>query len=93
MNLVQRKIDIEDLVRGLDITPTMYENARTKYQSVSKYLHEKGMNVDIFPQGSFAIETVVRPYTRGADKSYDLDFICLNNVEKQSTCIEHNVNC
>ena len=24
MNLVQRKIDIEDLIRGLDITPTMY---------------------------------------------------------------------
>ena len=85
MNIVQRKIDIEDLIKGLDITPTMYENARTKYQRVGKYLHEKGMNVDIFPQGSFAIGTVVRPYTRGADKSYDLDFICLNNVEKHRT--------
>ena len=54
MNLVQRKIDIEDLIRGLDITPTMYENAREKYQNVGKYLQEKGMNVDIFPQGEYS---------------------------------------
>lgn len=85
MNLMQRKLDIEDLIQGLDITPTMYENAREKYQNIGKYLHEKGMNVDIFPQGSFALGTVVRPYTRGKDKSYDLDFICLNNVDKQQT--------
>lgn len=85
MNLIQRKLDIENLIQGLDITPTMFENAREKYQNVGKYLHDQGIDVDIFPQGSFALGTVVRPYTRGEDKSYDLDFICLNKVKKHQT--------
>ncbi|KAF5041110.1 hypothetical protein DSECCO2_526400 [anaerobic digester metagenome] len=85
MNKNQRKIDVEELVKGLDITPTMYQNAIEKYHNVGKYLQDNGMNVDIFPQGSFCLGTVVRPYKNGEDKSYDLDFICVNNVNKSGT--------
>lgn len=30
----------------------------------------------MYPQGSFAIGTVVRPNVKNPDANYDLDFIC-----------------
>lgn len=85
MNKNQRKIDVEELVKGLDITPTMFQNAIEKYNNVGKYLQDNGLDVDIYPQGSFCLGTVVRPYKNGEDKSYDLDFICVNSVSKDET--------
>ena len=36
----------------------------------------KGLDVEIYPQGSFALGTVTRPYSKDNNASYDLDFIC-----------------
>lgn len=68
---------LEGLIVGLDISPTMYRNAEKKYKAVASYLENKGLNCEIYPQGSFAIGTVVRPYKEGKEQNYDLDFICL----------------
>ncbi|OQB12888.1 MAG: hypothetical protein BWY15_02037 [Firmicutes bacterium ADurb.Bin193] len=76
VSLEERRKDIIDLVYKLDISPTMYKNAVEKYQSVATYLEENGANADIYPQGSFALGTVVRPYSKDKDCAYDLDFIC-----------------
>ena len=56
------KEDILKLIEGLDISPTMYKNATDKYKAVGTYLQEQGLECDIFPQGSFSLGTVVRPY-------------------------------
>ena len=85
MDFNKRKLDIEKLIKGLDITPTMYRNALEKYQNIGKYLIDNGLDVDIFPQGSFSIGTVVRPYNHGQETSYDLDFVILHRVEKAHT--------
>lgn len=73
----ERQKDILKIVSKLDITPSMFKEATEKYEALSKYLHEhSGLRANMYPQGSFALGTVVRPYYKGEDASYDLDFIC-----------------
>ena len=76
MNFENRKKDILNIISSLDISPTLYENAVKKYKSISNYLLSKGLDVEIYPQGSFALGTVTRPYSKDNNASYDLDFIC-----------------
>lgn len=76
MNFDSRKKDILNIISSLDISPTLYENAVKKYKSISNYLLSKGLDVEIYPQGSFALGTVTRPYSKDDNASYDLDFIC-----------------
>lgn len=78
----QREKDMLNLIKGLDISHTMYENARKKYQTLGKELNERGIECDVLPQGSFSTGTVVRPYKNGKDADYDLDAVCVLNMEK-----------
>ncbi|MGH2087661.1 nucleotidyltransferase domain-containing protein [Aerococcus urinaeequi] len=68
--------DLNILIEKLDISQSMVENATEKYKNISKYLASKGIDADIYPQGSFAIGTVVRPHQDSSNKNYDLDFVC-----------------
>ncbi len=76
MNTNDRQRDIINIISQLDITPTMYKNAVNKYNSIVKYLENNGIEADMYPQGSFALGTVVRPSVKDPNASYDLDFIC-----------------
>lgn len=76
MNISERQNDVLKLISRLDISPTMYRNAIEKYEHIATYLQEHGIDAVMYPQGSFALGTVVRPYSKDADRSYDLDFIC-----------------
>lgn len=80
-----RERDILKLIEGLDITPSMYKNATDKYTAVGTYLQEQGLECDIFPQGSFSLGTVVRPYRESKAADYDLDFICCLSKDKEAT--------
>jgi phosphosulfolactate synthase (CoM biosynthesis protein A) len=42
-----RERDILKLIKGLDITPTMYENATEKYMAVGTYLQEQGLECNV----------------------------------------------
>ena len=53
--------NITIVVEQLDISPSLYRNAVEKYNNLAKFLNEKGIEADIYPQGSFALGTVVRP--------------------------------
>ncbi len=81
----KRENDILDLIKGLDISPTMYEDARTKYQTLGEELNQCGIDCDVLPQGSFSTGTVVRPFKDGKDADYDLDAVCVVNIEKSNT--------
>ena len=65
MNRVERQRDILKVIQSLDISPTMYKNAVEKYTALATYLEENGFAVSIYPQGSFAYGTVVRPLKMG----------------------------
>lgn len=77
MNKAERQTDILKLISTLDISPTMYENAKKKYESITTYLNNHpDLHADMYPQGSFALGTIVRPSVKDENASYDLDFIC-----------------
>ena len=80
----ERKKDVLTIVEGLDITTTMYNNAVEKYKSITKFLEEKGVTAHLYPQGSFAIGTVVKPLVRKRNSDYDLDVICEVDYNKNS---------
>lgn len=73
---IERQKDVISLFERLDISPTMYKNAVEKYNSITIYLEENGIDADMYIQGSFALGTVVRPYSRDNDKGYDMDVVC-----------------
>lgn len=76
MDIEVRQKDILTLIDKIDITPTMYLNATEKYKQLAQYLADNGIDAEIYPQGSFALGTVVRPITKIHDATYDLDFVC-----------------
>ena len=79
-----RKKDLLSIVEDLDITPTMFSNAVNKYNSITSVLKGKGIDAHIYPQGSFAIGTVVKPKVRKRKAEYDLDVVCEVNYNKSS---------
>jgi hypothetical protein len=85
MNRKQKIKDIVELTRNLDITPRMIKNATEKYTNLGKYLDSRGFGCEIFPIGSFATGTVIRPYYNDKDQDYDLDFICLTDKHVEET--------
>ena len=73
------------LFHEIDITPTQYELARSHYEAVAKCLIEGGVASDVYPQGSFAFGTVVRPYKEGKDADFDIDLVAQSAVDKLTT--------
>lgn len=75
-NILERQQDILSIISSLDISPTMYRKAIEKYNALTKFLNDCGIKANMYPQGSFAFGTVVRPNTKDPASNYDLDFIC-----------------
>lgn len=88
----ERKEDIIRLVKKLDLSPSMYKEATEKYKNLGEFLSESDMLVDIYPQGSFATGTVVRPYKDSKDSDYDVDCICLLHMNKNKISPEEVKN-
>ena len=76
ISITERQDDILKLISQLDISPTMYNNAVEKYKALASFLEDCGIEAAIYPQGSFAFGTIVRPSYKDPDANYDLDFIC-----------------
>lgn len=72
-------------LNDLDLTLTMKKNARDKYSALSKYLDEKGLDSDFYPQGSFLIGTTIHPYRDGKDQDYDFDVLAILKRKKEDT--------
>ena len=84
-NVLERQQDILSIISELDISPTMYSNAVEKYKAITAYLESYGIEAEMYPQGSFAFGTVVRPTSKSADANYRLSF-CLQLFSDQ--CIQ-----
>ncbi len=78
------KVILQSLI-DLDLSPTMEKNARDKYDALSSYLSEKGLDCDFYPQGSFLIGTTIRPYRDGKEHDYDLDVLAILKRKKEDT--------
>jgi hypothetical protein len=69
---------LNEVCVALQISETQYRNAEEKYQNVGRWLAAPEspiarLNPVIYPQGSMALQTTVRPWT-DAD-AYDLDLV------------------
>lgn len=72
---------LQQVAEELDIPPSKYREAVDRYSAVGRWL-ERGVYPGIrgvpavYPQGSFRLGTVVRPYRDGAEGDYDIDLVC-----------------
>lgn len=83
INRELRERDIIKLIEGLDIPQSLYAKAIHHYKAIAAFLQRNGIESDIYPQGSYALGTVVRPYK--GDSAYDLDAICEIKFDKHET--------
>ncbi len=70
---------LKDLADEIDVPPSKYREARQRYDAVGTWLDEDGSELaryqpSIYPQGSFALGTAVKPL---GDEEYDVDAVCL----------------
>lgn len=80
-----KKLEIEELIKKLDLTPEMYKNAKEKYDALKDFFKGKDGSIIFYPHGSFMLGTTVRPYREQQEKNYDLDSICLFNKDNNET--------
>jgi len=68
---------LEAICQRLELTETQYEAAKSRYETIGKWLAEADdiflRNCKIYPQGSMNLGTSVRPIGRS---EYDVDLIC-----------------
>lgn len=69
---------VGEAAAALQLTASLYADAEQHYRAVSAFLSAvgsplSGLNIDIYPQGSMAHETTVKPI---GDREFDLDFVC-----------------
>lgn len=85
MAIVNKGALLEEITKQLDISPSMYKLAVERYETIAKYLQEKGIEADFYPQGSFRLGTVTRPIKNGKDSEYDIDLVCHMTRNKNET--------
>lgn len=91
MNEKEKELNevLEEIAKNLDITDTEDEAIRLSYKAVGDFLAQEDSNlaqydVEIFPQGSFNLGTIIRPIKEGDD--LDIDIVCeLKSKEKKWT--------
>ncbi|MGA1979236.1 MAG: nucleotidyltransferase [Sedimentisphaerales bacterium] len=88
--LTEKERQFNDILVGLaeelDIPPSKYKQAVDRYSAVGNWL--KVGEVDIYPQGSFRLGTVVRPIQDGKEADYDVDLVCQLPMNKFSITAE-----
>ena len=69
---------LEQICRALELTDTQFQTAQDRYGAVGGWLDDESdpalRHTTIYPQGSLALGTTVRPLGR---EDYDLDLVCL----------------
>ena len=70
---------LRDLADEIDVPPSRYHEATERYEAVGAWLDADGSELaryqpSIYPQGSFALGTAVKPL---GDEEYDVDTVCL----------------
>lgn len=69
---MKRNKILSEILSDIELTDTERENASSKYEAVGNYLSE-ALGVKVYPQGSFATNTIIRSYSKSDKKRYDLD--------------------
>lgn len=70
---------LERLAAELDVPPSRYEEAESRYKSLGEWLSREGSALqayspEVYVQGSFRLGTPIRPVND--DEHYDIDLVC-----------------
>lgn len=89
-NFITREDALLRAAQKLDISPSKYQQAMERFESMRSYLQEgeyEGANgqPEIYLQGSFKLGTEIRPYKDSKDADYDIDIVCRLEHEKEVT--------
>lgn len=79
---------LRNLAVALDIPPSLYEEAVLRYTDVAAWLSAPDSPLaqydpEIYPQGSFRLGTMVRPFFRPDE--FDIDLVCRLVIPKERT--------
>lgn len=80
------------IAQNIDISDEMFEKAEKTYTGLGKWIDQETpeYEISIYPQGSFALGTVVRPITNSDD--YDLDIVCQFKKQYELTAKELKID-
>ena len=79
---------IDEIAKQIDITEEMFVNAEMHYNELGHYLENSlKSSVNIYPQGSFMLGTVIKPYRNGKDVDYDIDLVCEFSNKSQTSIL------
>jgi hypothetical protein len=78
---------LANIADSLDIPESRYKEAVSRYESIGKWLDANDSKLHIYkptiyPQGSFALGTMVRPINDGDE--YDIDLVCHLEIDKDN---------
>lgn len=67
---------LNDIVKAIDISDDLFDKAEDEYTKLGDWIDAETPNykISIYPQGSFALGTVIKPISDNDD--YDLDVVC-----------------
>ena len=74
--MIDRETLYEKIADAINISEEMFDYAEAEYKKIAKWIEENSKDYDImiYPQGSFALGTAVKPYDR--EDEYDVDLVC-----------------
>ncbi len=85
----------DELALKLDIPAEKYIQAEERYTALAKHIQDNlTYGIDLYPQGSFMLGTVVRPYVKGKEADYDVDLVCEIQILKEMSTpqkIKHHI--
>lgn len=66
----------ERTAKAIDISDDLFDAADEEYRRLGKWIDKETpeYKITIYPQGSFALGTVIKPFDESED--YDLDLVC-----------------
>ena len=86
---ITREETLLQAAKKLDIPPSKYKEARTRFRAMDNYLSDGNYAgatppPDIYLQGSFKLGTEIRPYKNSNDADYDIDMVCCLNYQTEN---------
>jgi len=83
----------ERIVKDIDISDELFDAAEKEYNALGSWIDRETLTykVNIYPQGSFALGTVIKPIM-GTD-DYDLDLVCefAQQYDLSARALKHSV--
>lgn len=76
---------LSDIIKNIEISDTNFNKAVERYNAIGIWIKEglekKGYDANIYPQGSFALNTVISPCPE--NNEYDVDLVCEVKLDKK----------